>query len=220
VAASEPPRGAAEAVGSQQEVAAAVAATVEVTAAPAVPPEPVPTAVDQAAVVEIPDDDATPPEWGQWENWPAPAPEPAARALVVREDGRVVPRRPTHGAEASSSRTGLPDPNTTVVGLEQERELAGAPLTYFNEAQAEQALWQKFRDYGASLNNMLNEALQIHAGPTWQIFKVRAFVVEFEIFSCRFRARAFSDLAFSRVLFIVNRSLRAALKSGISASIS
>jgi hypothetical protein len=107
-----------------------------------------------------------------------------------------------------------------VVGLEQEREPAGAPLTYFNEAQAEQALWQKFRDYGASLNNMLNEALQIHAGPTWQIFKVRAFVVEFEIFSCRFRARAFSDLAFSRVLFIVNRSLRAALKSGISASIS
>jgi hypothetical protein len=46
-------------------------------------------------------------------------------------------------------------------------------------------LWQKFQDHGASLNNTLNEALLIHAGPTWQIFKVRAFIIEFEIFSCR-----------------------------------
>jgi hypothetical protein len=37
-----------------------VAATVVVTAASVVPPVPVPTAVDQAAVVEIPDDDAPP----------------------------------------------------------------------------------------------------------------------------------------------------------------
>jgi hypothetical protein len=54
---------------------AAAAVTVAVTAASAVPPEPVPTTVDQAAVVEIPDDDTPLPEWGQWENWPAPAPE-------------------------------------------------------------------------------------------------------------------------------------------------
>jgi hypothetical protein len=73
-------------------LAAAVAATVAATTAPAVPPEPVPTAVDQETVVEIPNDDAPPPGWGQWENWPAPAPEPAAGVLVVREDGRVVPR--------------------------------------------------------------------------------------------------------------------------------
>jgi hypothetical protein len=78
-----------------------------------------------------------------------------------------------------------------VAALEQEWEPAGAPLAYFNEAQAEQALWQEFGDHGASLNNTLNEALRIHAGPTWQIFKVRAFVVELEIFSCRFGARAF-----------------------------
>jgi hypothetical protein len=39
-----------------------------VTAAPAVPLEPVPTAVDQAVVVEIPDDNAPSPGWGQWEN--------------------------------------------------------------------------------------------------------------------------------------------------------
>jgi hypothetical protein len=67
---------------------------------------------------------------------------------------------------------------------------------------------------------VLNEALWIHTGPTWQIFKVRAFVAEFEIVSCRFRARVFSDLAFSRVSFIVDRRLRVVLKRGITASIS
>jgi hypothetical protein len=106
-----------------------------------VPSEPVSTAVDQAAMVEIPDDDAPPPGWGQWDNWPAPASEPTVGVLVVREDGCVVPQRPTHGAEASSSRAELPAPNTAVVRLEQEREPAGAAPAYFNEAQAEQALW-------------------------------------------------------------------------------
>jgi hypothetical protein len=95
-----------------------VAATVAATTASAVPPAPVPTTVDQAAVVEILDDDAPPPRWGQWENWPVPAPEPAVGVLVMREDGCVMPRRPTHGAEASSSPAGLPAPNTTVVHLE------------------------------------------------------------------------------------------------------
>jgi hypothetical protein len=65
---SEPPRSAAEAAGSQQEVAVAVAATVAATVMPAVPPEPIPTAVDQVTVVEIPDDDTLPPGWGQWGN--------------------------------------------------------------------------------------------------------------------------------------------------------
>jgi hypothetical protein len=49
-------------------------------------PAPAPSAGDRAAMVEIPDDDAPPPEWGQWENRPAPAPEPAAGVLVVRAD--------------------------------------------------------------------------------------------------------------------------------------
>jgi hypothetical protein len=89
--------------------------------------------------------------------------------------------RPTHDTEASSSRVGLPAPNTTVASLEQEREPANAPPAYFNEAQAEQVLWQEFRDHGASLNNALNEALRIHASPAWQIFKVRALIIEFEI---------------------------------------
>jgi hypothetical protein len=63
-----------------------VADTVMATAASAVPLASVPTAVDQAPVVEIPDNDAPPPRWGQWENWPAPAPEPAAGVLVMWEE--------------------------------------------------------------------------------------------------------------------------------------
>jgi hypothetical protein len=81
--------------------------------------------------------------------------------------------------------------------LEQEREPASAPPAYFNEAQAEQALWQEFRDHRASLNNALNEALQIHAGPAWRVFKVRTLVAEFEIFPRCLCALAFSDSAFS-----------------------
>jgi hypothetical protein len=60
---SEPPHGADVATGSRQEVAAVVAATVAATAMSAVPPTPVPTVVDQAAMVEIPDDDVPPPGW-------------------------------------------------------------------------------------------------------------------------------------------------------------
>jgi hypothetical protein len=43
---------------------------------------------------------------------------------------------------------------------------------HFDEAQDEQALWQEFRDHGASLNNTLNEALRIHRGPAWRVFQV------------------------------------------------
>jgi hypothetical protein len=94
----------------------------------------------------------------------------------MREDGRMMPWQPTHDVEAASSRVGLPAPNVTVARLEQEREHASAPPAHFNETQAEQALWQEFRDHGASLNNALNEALRIHAGPAWKIFMVRVFV--------------------------------------------
>jgi hypothetical protein len=71
--------------------------------------------------VEIPDDDAPPPGWGQWENCPAPAPEPAAGVLLMWEDGCVVPRQPTHGTKASSSSAGLPAPNVTVARPEQKQ---------------------------------------------------------------------------------------------------
>jgi hypothetical protein len=62
--ASEPPRPAAEATGSRQEVATMVAVTTAATAMSEVPSAPVPAAVDQAVVVEIPNDDAPPPGWG------------------------------------------------------------------------------------------------------------------------------------------------------------
>jgi hypothetical protein len=52
----------------------------------------------------------------------------------MREDGCVMPRRPMHGAEASSSRAGLPASDTTVARLEQEQERSSAPPTHFNEA--------------------------------------------------------------------------------------
>jgi hypothetical protein len=86
-----------------------------------------------------------------------------------------MPRCSTHGAEASSSRGALPTPDAIVTRPEQGRGLTGAPPTHFDEAQAEQALWQEFRDHDASLNNALNEALRIHGGPTWWIFQVRIF---------------------------------------------
>jgi hypothetical protein len=66
---------------------------------------------------------------------------------------------------------------------ERERENANAPPAHFNEAHAEQALWQEFRDRGASLNNTLNEVLRIHGGPAWRIFQVHLFSVGFWNFS-------------------------------------
>jgi hypothetical protein len=87
----------------------------------------------------------------------------------------MMPPWPMHSVVASSLHVSLPASNTTVAGPEQERERASAPPAYFNEAQAEQALWQEFQDHGASLNNVLNEALRIHAGPAWKMFKVMCF---------------------------------------------
>jgi hypothetical protein len=70
-------------------------------------------------MVEIPDDDDPLPGWGQWENWPAPAPMPAAGVLVMREDGCVMLRQQTHDAEASSSRASLPAPDVNIVRPER-----------------------------------------------------------------------------------------------------
>jgi hypothetical protein len=83
----------------------------------------------------------------------------------MREDGCVMSWHPTHGARALSSRAALSAPDGTVVRLEQEREHASAPPAHFSEAQAEQALWQEFRNHGTSLNSALNEAWWFHAGP-------------------------------------------------------
>jgi hypothetical protein len=76
--------------------------------APSIPPAPAPVSGNQAAVVEILDNDTPPPGWDQWGSLPAPAPEPPTGVLVVRDDDGVMSGRPTDGAEASSSRAVLP----------------------------------------------------------------------------------------------------------------
>jgi hypothetical protein len=88
----------------------------------------------------------------------------------MRDDGCVMPRHPTHGVEASSSRAALPSPDGAATCPEQWREHASASPAHFSEVQAEQALWQEFRDHNALLNNALNETLRIHAGPAWWVF--------------------------------------------------
>jgi hypothetical protein len=97
--------------------------------------------------------------------------------------------RPTYGAEASSSRAALPALGGTTARLEQERERFNAPPAHFGEAQAKQALWQEFRDHGASLNRALNEALRIHGGPAWRIFQVCDFLSGFAVFPLSFLPR-------------------------------
>jgi hypothetical protein len=62
----------------------------------------------------------------------------------MQEDGCVMSQRPAHDAEASSSRAVLPAPDVIVARPKQECGHAGAPLAHFDEAQAEQALWQEF----------------------------------------------------------------------------
>jgi hypothetical protein len=71
------------------------------------PPAPAPADGSQVTVVDVPNDDVLQPGWGQWESLPAPAPEPPAGLLMMREDGYVMLGRSTHGAEASSSRAAL-----------------------------------------------------------------------------------------------------------------
>jgi hypothetical protein len=93
-----------------------------------------PTAGDCVAVVDVPDDDAPPPGWGQWKNWPASAPEPAVGVLVMQEDGCVMLWRQVHGVEASLSHAVLPAPDAVVVRSGQERGHTGAPPAHFDEA--------------------------------------------------------------------------------------
>jgi hypothetical protein len=80
--------------------------------------------------------------------------------------------RPTHDAEALSSRGALPASGGIAARPEQKRERVNMLPAHFSEAQAEQELWQEFRDHGTSLNRALNKALQIHGGPVWCVFQV------------------------------------------------
>jgi hypothetical protein len=170
-------------VEPQQVVATLTAVVTMAITASLIPLVLAPVDDSQAAVVEIPDEDVPPPGWDQWVNLPAPAPEPPTGVLVVRDDGGVAPGRPADGTEASSSRAVLPASDGAAARPEQERERANAPSAYFASAQAEQALWKEFPDHGTSLNQALNEALRIHGGPVWRIFRVSNFLPAFVVFS-------------------------------------
>jgi hypothetical protein len=161
----------------QQAAMAVAATTVEAVAAPSILPAPAVAGGSQAVVMEIPDDDVPPPGWDQWASPAASAPEASAGALVVKGGGGAVLGRPTDGTGASSSRIG---PSARP---EQEQEHADAPPAHFVEAQAEQGLWQELRDHSASLNRALNEALQIHSGPTWRVFQVSWVPSSFAVLS-------------------------------------
>jgi hypothetical protein len=90
---------------------------------------------------------------------------------------------PADGAEASSSRGVLPASDGTVARPEQGRERADTLPAHFASAQAEQELWQEFRDQDASLNRALNEVLRIHGGLAWSIFQVSEFSPGLVVFS-------------------------------------
>jgi hypothetical protein len=98
------------------------------------------------------------------------------------------------------SHTALPTSGGPAARPEQERECAGAPPAHFVEAQAEQGLWQEFRDHGASLNRVLNEALRIHSGPAWRVFQVSWISSNLAVPPpALFRVRAFPDPVFLRL---------------------
>jgi hypothetical protein len=131
--------------------------------------------------VEIPDDDAPPPGWDQWVNFPMPSPEPQEEGTLVRRwDDHMVAGGRGHGAEASSSRAGR--------SASGEGRVDG-PLA-FADAQEEQELWGELRDHGAALNRALNEALRIHGGPAWRVFQVRRHCLfsSISLFLCLFLA--------------------------------
>jgi hypothetical protein len=93
----------------------------------------------------------------------------------MREDGCVMSQRPAHDAEASTSHAAPPARDVAVAHPKRGLRRVDALPTHFDEAQAEQALWQEFRDYDTSINNALTEALRIQGGPSIRIFQVSVY---------------------------------------------
>jgi hypothetical protein len=90
----------------------------------------------------------------------------------MQADDCVMSQRPAHDAEATASRGAPPASDVVVPQLEQGLHRPGVPHAPLDEAQAEQALWQEFRNHGASINNALTKALRLHGGPSFQLFEV------------------------------------------------
>jgi hypothetical protein len=110
--------------------------------------------------------------------------------LVMREDGCVMSQRLAHDAEASTSHATPPVPDVAVSHPEQRLRRLIAPPAHFDEARAEEAMWQEFRDHDVSINNALTEALRIHGGPSIRLFEVgvlrptRGLFLVFFTFEC------------------------------------
>jgi hypothetical protein len=72
----EPPRSVDVATEPQQEATVAMAVATTTTAVPTVPSTPALAGGGRADAVEIPNDDAPPPGWGQWGTGPRQPPSP------------------------------------------------------------------------------------------------------------------------------------------------
>jgi hypothetical protein len=71
-------------------------------------------------------------------------------------------QRPTHDAEVSTSRATVLAPDVVASQPEQRLRRPSVPHALLDEAQAEQAMWQEFRDHDASISNALTKALRLH----------------------------------------------------------
>jgi hypothetical protein len=70
-----------------------------------------------------------------------------------------MPQRGVYDAEELTSRAAPLAPDATASQLEQGLRRPGVPRALFDEAQAEQVLWQEFRAHNASVNVALTEVL-------------------------------------------------------------
>jgi hypothetical protein len=73
-------------------------------------------------------------------------------------------QRPTHDAEASTSRVVPLAPDIAVSQPEQGLCCPRVSRALLDEVLAEQALWQEFREHDASLNTALTEVMRLHGG--------------------------------------------------------
>jgi hypothetical protein len=108
-------------------------------------------------------------------------------------------------------------PDVVVVHPEEGLHRANAPPAHFNEAPAEQASWQEFRDHGVSINNTLTEALRIHRGPSIRLFEVSVLSQTRGLFLIFFMLECFLIL-FSPVSSTVRKSWRVGLERGTTVS--
>jgi hypothetical protein len=110
----------------------------------------------------------------------------------MRDDDCVMSQRLAHDAEVCTSHPAPPASNISISQPEQGLPRPEAPRAPLDEAQAEQALWQEFRDHDTSINNALTEALRLHGGPSFQIFEVSVLCLTRGLFLVFFSFECFA----------------------------